>query len=276
MASSFIAYIDESGDDGLPGKYRVAGHQGGSSNWLTISASIWRHSRDLEAVQWRNEIRQQLPEQISKNPLHCLKLSHQQRVMACQVLITKPMRSICVMANKPVIPPDIYTRKNQLYFYMSRYLMERISWFCRDMRRDVPEGDGKVKIIFSRRGGLSYDGFKSYLTRLKAGDQDGMQIHWNVIDIEGIEAKDHRAKAGLQIADLMAYCMTAALEPDAYGNCERRYADILRPLIYKRGEKYLGYGLKLVPRPDQIPLSDQQKEFLRLFGWQEKERPPGP
>jgi hypothetical protein len=265
MPSSFIAYIDESGDDGLSGTYRVAGHQGGSSNWLTISASMWRYSRDLEAVQWRNEIRKQLPAQAQKKTLHCLNLTHQQRVMACNVLQTKAIRSVCVMANKPVIPPNIYTQKNQLYFYMSRYLIERISWFCRDMRPQVPEGDGRVKIVFSRRGGLSYDGFKSYLNRLKDGDQDGINIHWNVIDIEGIEAADHGARAGLQIADLIAYCMTAALEPDAYGNCEQRYAEILRPLIYKRGNNFLSYGAKLVPRADQIPLNEQQQRFINLF-----------
>lgn len=266
MAHSFIAYVDESGDDGLPGRYRTAGHQGGSSNWLTISASLWRYSRDLDAVQWRDEVRNQLPVQARKKTLHCLKLTHQQRVMACQVLASKPLRSICVMANKPVIPPNIYTLKNQLYFYMSRYLIERISWFCRDMRRDVPEGDGSVKIIFSRRGGLSYEDFRAYLMRLKTGDQDGIQIHWNVIDIDGIEARDHSSRAGLQVADLIAYCITAGVEPDAYGNCEPRYPEILRPLMYHRGENFLSYGVKIVPRPEQINLTEQQRAFIRFFG----------
>jgi hypothetical protein len=75
---------------------------------------------------------------------------------------------MCVIANKPVIPPGIYDEKNHLYFYLCRYLIERISWLCRDMRRNVPEGDGKVKIIFSRRGGMSYDDFRAYLERLRA------------------------------------------------------------------------------------------------------------
>lgn len=275
MSHSFIAYVDESGDDGLTGNYRVAGQQGGASNWLTISASLWRHSRDLDAIQWCNEIRDQLPAQTRRNPLHCLKLTHQQRVMVCQALASKPLRSICVMANKPVIQDNVYTQKNQLYFYMSRYLIERISWFCRDMRRDVPEGDGRVKIIFSRRGGLSYEDFRNYLTHLKTGDQDGIQIHWNVIDIDGIEARDHSSRAGLQIADLIAYCITAGVEPDSYGNCELRYARILQPIMYSRDTNYLSYGVKLVPRADQIELSDQQREFVELFGGRRK-RPPGP
>jgi len=102
--------------------------------------------------------------------------------------------------------------------------------------------------------------------RLRDGDLDGIQIHWNVIDIDGIEARDHPSRAGLQIADLISYCMTAALEPDAYGNCELRYAKALRTLIYHRGNNYLSYGVKIVPKADQIPLSEQQKEFVQFFG----------
>jgi hypothetical protein len=270
MAHSFVAYVDESGDDGLPGvnaaRYRTKGHQGGSSNWLTISASLWRYARDLEAVEWRDEIRSQLPPSASKKVLHCSKLTHQQRVMACDVLATKPLRSICVMVHKPSMQTDVFKDKNQLYFYVSRYLIERISWFCRDTRPKVPEGDGRVKIVFSRRGGLSYEDFRAYLNRLKSGDPDEIRIHWNVIDIDGVEARDHSSKAALQIADLIAYCMTAALEPDSYGNCELRYAHILRPLIYQRNGNFLSYGVKLVPRADQIALSAQQLEFARLFG----------
>lgn len=266
MAHSFIAYVDECGDDGLNKRFRTAGRQGGSSNWLTISASIWRQSRDLEAVEWRNEIRNQLPVQVRKKPLHCLDLNHAQRVMACQVLAQKPVRSICIMANKLVIPKDTYTRRNQLYFYMSRYLIERISWFCRDMRRHVPEGDGLVKIIFSRRGGLSYDDFRNYLRRLKAKTEDDVRVHWSVIDIDGVQALDHSSRAGLQIADLIAYCITVGVEPDAHGNNELRYAKILKPLIYHRNGKYLSYGAKLVPRCDQMSLTAQQIEFIELFG----------
>jgi Protein of unknown function (DUF3800) len=266
MAHSFIAYVDESGDDGLPGTYRTAGHQGGSSNWLTISAALWRYSRDLEAVQWRDEILNKLPEQKRKRrELHCSKLSHEQRLMACHVLAAKPIRSVCVMANKPVIPVDVYTQKNQLYFYMSRYLIERISWFCRDARPGVQEGDGRVKIIFSRRGGLSYPGFRGYLTKLRDGDQEGIEIHWNVIDIGGIEARDHASRAGLQIVDLIATCVSAGLEPNAYGNCELRYARVLRSVIYHRRDNYLSYGVKLVPRASQIPLTREQQEFVDFF-----------
>lgn len=265
MTYSFIAYIDESGDDGISGNYREPGGRGGSSHWLTISASMWRYSRDLEAVQWRNEIRDRLPNGIRNKPIHCKHFDHQKKVMACQLLATKPIRSICVMSNKPSIPQNVYNEKNQLYFYLSRYLLERISWFCRDTRPNVPEGDGRVKIIFSRRGGLSYEGFRDYLTKLRQANDPGIQINWPVIDISGIEAMDHSKRAGLQIADIVACSMTAGLEPDLYGNCEARYAELLRPIVYRRGRNFLSYGVKIVPRPEQLELSDQQKKFIGVF-----------
>ena len=46
---SYIAYIDESGDDGLQ-RFREPGRQGGASKWLAISACILRATNDLEAV----------------------------------------------------------------------------------------------------------------------------------------------------------------------------------------------------------------------------------
>ena len=71
------------------------------------------------------------------------------------------MRATSIIAEKTGIPPGIYTEKNQLYFYLTRFLLERMSWLCRDLRSVVREGDGRVKIIFSRRGGMSYTDFQA-------------------------------------------------------------------------------------------------------------------
>lgn len=61
MSHSFIAYIDESGDDGLA-RFREPGQQGGASNWLVISACVMRHAHHLSAVAWRDEISALMPE----------------------------------------------------------------------------------------------------------------------------------------------------------------------------------------------------------------------
>jgi hypothetical protein len=274
MAHSFIAYIDESGDDGLPGHYRQPGRRGGASNWLTIGAVVWRKSRDLDAVRWAKEIVSQMPEQRRSKPLHFADMDHAQRVMAINGICRRNMRLTAVIANKPVIPAGIYTQKNQLYHYMSRYLIERLSWLCRDLRRDVPEGDGRVKIIFARRGGMSTDDFKEYLHRLQAGDDPEIRIHWPVVDIDGIEAHDQPAKFGLQLADIAVSGLTWALEHDFYGNCEPRYATALKPIVYHQRENYMSYGAKIVPSFDRLQFTPQQQPFVDLF--QNVRRPPGP
>ncbi len=261
MNHSYIAYIDESGDDGLA-KFRKPRADGGASVWLTISACVIRASRDLEVVKWRDEISSGLPNR-RKRDIHFKNMNHSQRTMAAKVLSEKQFRLLHVISNKTTIPDGTYQERNQLYFYLTRYLIERLSWFCRDKRPQVPEGDGRVKIIFSRRGKMSYEDFRNYLDRLKNGNET--TIHWPVIDINAIEAQDHSRKAGLQLADVGASAFSAALEKNKFGNCESRYAELLKPLVYHRSGNYLSYGLKILPDWDHMELNQEQSQFIRLF-----------
>lgn len=265
MSHSFIAYIDESGDDGLSGRFREVGRQGGASHWLSIGALVWRVSRDLDFVGHAKDIIAQLPEQKRRKPIHFKDIDHPQRVMAVTRLAQHPARLICVLAHKPSIPNGTFVRKNQLYHYMSRYLIERISWLCRDFRKVVPEGDGRVKIVFARRGGMSYADFRDYLIRLQAADDPTIRIHWPVIDIDGIEARDQSERYGLQLADVAVSGLNWALEPDYYGNTEARFARSLKPIIYQRSGNFLSYGAKLVPSPDRLDDVAHIPDFLEIF-----------
>lgn len=201
---------------------------------------------------------QGMPAQKRDRPLHFKDLDHAQRVMATRHMTRHRFRVSTVMAYKPVIPDGIYIQKNQLYHYMTRYLIERISWLCRDHRRHVPEGDGRVKIVFSRRGGMDYDDFQNYLHLLRNADDPDIQIHWPVIDIDGVEAEDHGRRYGLQLADIAVSGLRAAVEYDHYGNLEPRFARSLRSRVYDRNGNYLSYGAKLVPTAEQIAAHDQE------------------
>ncbi|GHC55680.1 hypothetical protein GCM10007315_18450 [Gemmobacter tilapiae] len=125
----------------------------------------------------------------------------------------------------------------------------------------MQEGNGMAKITFSRRGGLSYDGFKGYLELLR--DKVETQIHWPVIDIDAVAAQDHSRLAALQIADCGVSAIAAALEPDIYGNVEHSYLHEIAGNIYHKGGNYLSYGLKTLPPLDQAGLSQSQ-----AFGFQ--------
>lgn len=263
MTHSFIAFIDEAGDDGLR-KFREPGKRGGASSWLVISACVFRASLSLDAIKWRDEIGSLMPDR-KKRELHFKELNHGQRLAAARTLATKPVRVLNVMAAKRPIPDGLYSAKNTLYFYMTRYLIERISWLCRDLRPRVPEGDGRVAITFSRRGGMSYDGFQSYLKLLKDDQDKDIRVHWPVIDIDAVTALDHGKSASLQLADIAASAFASALEPDYYGNFEPRYAELLKPVTYSRQGKYLSYGVKLVPSPERCDLSEEQAKLLHVF-----------
>jgi hypothetical protein len=273
MTHSFVAYIDESGDDGLQ-NFREVGSRGGASSWLVISACVFRQTHTIDAVSWRDEISNALPDKRSRT-LHFAQLNHNQRVVAAQIISNKPLRAMSILAAKRPIPEGVYTDKNQLYFYMTRYLIERLSWFCRDLRPQVAEGDGRVAITFSRRGGMSYEKFRDYLHRLKAAKDQDVNIHWPVIDIDGVDAQDHSTSASLQLVDSVASSFGAAMDPNLYGNCELRYAEILRPIIYHRKGNYLSYGVKFVPNSENCGLNLQQDRLAELFR-KKKRQPPGP
>lgn len=260
MNHSFIAYIDESGDDGLH-DYREPSGRGGATTWLVISACVCRYQHYAEAPAWRDEILTKIGKKNGRE-LHFRNLNHQQKVVAAQYLASKKIRCINVMSNKLTIPVGTYTQKNQLYHYLTRYLIERVSWFCRDYRQFVPEGDGSVKIIFSRRGGMSYPDFQKYLHHLK--EDPTVRVHWPVIDIDGVSALDHARCAALQLGDSIASAFASAVEPNFYGNCELQYAETLKPVTYRYNAKFLSYGVKLVPCPE-MAMSEQQQKFVDLF-----------
>lgn len=244
-------------------KFRIPGSHGGASCWLIISALLFRIQFDLEAVAWRDAITGAMPEKKKRN-LHFAELNHGQKLLAAKHIGSLPVRAISILDYKCAIPDNIYHERNQLYFYVTRHLIERISWLCRDMRPRAPEGDGRVKIVFSRRGGMQYGDFQNYLLHLRTSDAP-VQIHWPVVDIDGIEALDHSKRAGLQLADTIASAVANGIEPDRYGNCECRYAELLKPIIYHRNQNYLSYGLKFLPRHEEIALTADQKRLVKLF-----------
>lgn len=210
---------------------------------------------------WRDTICALTPERPQRD-LHFRKLNHGQKLAAVRSLSGRPLRTISVLANKTLIPAGVYNYQNQLYFYQTRYLIERISWICRDYKGDHG-GDGKCKIVFSRRGGMSYDDFREYLVRLQ--DDPTVSIHWPCIDVDGIEARDHSTLAGLQLADAVATAFASGVEPDRYGICEPRYAEELKRVTYRRNLNFLSYGVKLIPSHGEMELSPDQQRFVNLF-----------
>ena len=262
MTHSFVAYIDESGDDGFK-KFRQPRGEGGSSKWLCICACIIHTSQESDVVQWRDKIRKTTNnKQNQKRAIHFAKFNHNQKRVACQILKTKEIKIVSAICDKTKIQKNKYDKKNHLYFYMTSLVIERMSWLCRDYQTDASSDGHKIKIIFSRRGGMSYPDFRDYLYNLKDTTTD-RDIDWSTIDIDGIEAQDHRGYAGLQLADCGASAITTAFEKDKYGNVETQYLQELRDVIYNHKGEYVDYGLTFVPDFDKLELTPQQQNTLQ-------------
>ncbi len=176
-----------------------------------------------------------------RTPLHFRKLKHEHRLPFVAAVAGAKLRTISILVHKPsILEPERFAEKYLLYRYACRYLLERVSWYCRDHRQHPEES---AKIIFSNRAGMSYDDLRSYLDILR--DQTGIfdvRIHWPVIKTDQIVADQHERLMGLQIADAVASGMWYGVEKAPQGFIESRYAEMLQPTVYRHAGKQLGYG----------------------------------
>ena len=125
MKSSFIAYVDESGDEGFI--FHPDGS--GSSRWFVLSAAVIRKTDDLQLVSCMKEVRTVL-RKPPKEPLHFVDLKHDQRIPSVRRVGELPIRTVKVLVYKPLIrePEKFQNTKYLLYRYATRLLLERVSW----------------------------------------------------------------------------------------------------------------------------------------------------
>lgn len=257
MSIGFRVYIDESGDEGFkfdqPGK--------GSSRWFVLSAIVTREEADLPTVKLVDHVRQRL-NKPPRTPLHFRTMKHEHRLPYVDEIGKADLRTISILVHKPSIgdPEKFTTQPHLLYRYATRYLLERVSWLCRDYRR-VPLGI--AKILFSNRSCMSYDEIRDYLQRLRDRTNEfGVQIDWSFIDPAKIEAHTHDSLMGLQIADAVASSHYMACELSPQGFNEPRYTLMLKDVLYRHDGIALGYGMKFWPR-DTAECTDPHFAWLR-------------
>ena len=242
MTASFVAYVDESGDEG----FKFLPQDQGSSRWFVLSALVIRKENDLQVVQLARQARELLKKD-HKRPLHFRTLKHEQRVPLARLIGQAPVRTVNVLIHKPSIrEPEVFQQQAYaLYRYATRLLVERVSWLCRDQRR-TGEGDGTADMVFSNRSAMSYDELRQYLDKLKKGEagKDDVRIDWNVVNPQRMHAVNHEQLAGLQLADAVASGVFFAVHRNPYGEVEDRYLRLMARTIYRRRGRAEGYGLK--------------------------------
>lgn len=245
---TFVAYIDESGDEGFR-------FESGSSHWFVLSAFVLPKTRDLEMVAMVREIRLLLGKP-DEHTLHFRKLNHDQRVALAGRLAKFPCCAISIAVHKPSLSsPEGFQDAYRLYHYTVRFLLERVGWYCRDNRPYPAHGDGTVDLVFSNRKRMSYEAIKNYIELLLINSRiefDGepildIRLESNIINPNQITAPAAGSKAGLQMADAIASSCYFGFQTSHYGTIEPRYLTILKPIVYCRKGNYLSYGLKCFP-----------------------------
>jgi len=175
------------------------------------------------------------------------------------------LRAVSVLIHKPSLrEAEMFAERYRLYFYAVRYLLERVSWYCRDHRTSSDEGDGTINLVFSNRTGMSYQELREYLDLLREQSRlADVRIHWGVIRAGQVTALTPGRRMGLQIADAVAGSFFRAVERNPYGFTEDRYARILKPVVYRYRGKSEGYGLKMWPREAYDVLKEERFAWLR-------------
>ena len=259
MAYSFVAYIDESGDPSCVHPFRVHAGRGGRSHFLSLGAYVVTVRNDRHLVRLRDEIRTKIKPGAQKRDLHFSGLKHPQKIRYCELLSEHRARAITVIFNKSRFLNHNHFTNNPdaFYWYACRFLVERISWLCDDAEPDP--NYKRVKLVFSNRGGMTYDNFSSYLRRLRNLNDPKIQIRWQCIDEDLVESRPHGQRAGLQFADGVTSAISAAIEPQPLGVLESRYGLALKPILYRyRTGRISSYGIKVMPGP-RAGLSEEQR-----------------
>ncbi|MCH8306411.1 MAG: DUF3800 domain-containing protein [Candidatus Marinimicrobia bacterium] len=244
--------IDESGDEGFS-------FDSGSSSWFIISAVVIKQFVELETVKLIDEVRRIIGKPPNK-PLHFRDLKHEQRIPYVSFISKANLKAISILIHKPsLLAPETFKEGYRLYFYTVKYLLERISWYCRDHKVKEDFGDGSAEIIFSNKKTMSYEKMKEYLNKLKANSGGfDLNIDWDTIKIDQIKALNHGKRMGLQIADAVAGSFFFSVEPSRFGFTNDAYVKLLKPVIYNKKGVYSGYGFKFWPKEALILLKEDK------------------
>jgi hypothetical protein len=242
VAHTFDICIDESGDDGF------AFAKPDCSRWFVLAGAVVVRSNLASLDGMLRDLKKELFWKDRK-PLHFRDLKPYKRQIAIERFAAsggRLFRGIAVMVHKPSLAdPETFQEKHRLYFYLTRLLLERASWLCRDapVAQKTQFGDGRARIVFSNRNDLPYDEMRSYLGLLKGKDT---RIAWGSLDADSLVTLTNGKHSGLQVADSIASAFYCANHHRA-DLCCSQWVEMLKPVMYSHRSHHRGFGVKIFP-----------------------------
>jgi hypothetical protein len=273
MPVGFVAYIDESGD---PGLRRVQPRTpGGASEWFVLSCVLVRIEHDSNVLLWVKNLVSAPNSQRAY--LHFRDLSPAKKRQVCETIGEKPLRCFVAMSNKKNMEGHRNDRPfpepNWFYQWMTRILLERVTEFCQAVNEQSAQEPKTLRVVFSRRGGLSLHRLRQYLGLVKfQGETNSLYINTkklsgSVLDPKEFRIFDHKMRAGLQLADAVASAFYQAVTLDKEGACDPQFAKLLRPTMYHRRKRFIENGIKPFPTLRQMDLAPAQREIFEFYGF---------
>lgn len=284
----YVAVIDESGDTGLRAVKPL--DPNGSSEWMTISAVVYRRTLEAEADGWGRELMALTATRQTKE-FSFTKLRDHRKQSVCEALAKKPVRIFVVVSNKKnmkghknpfaaaknvsLIGKAPTVKHDWFYYWMSRVLLEKVTdWVYRHSVQEFGAPQ-KLRVHFSERGGIHYDELGYYYDLLRAHDIAGTQfigypIRWEVMDRRLLSASPHNAEPVLNLCDSTASAFFHACDKH-----DRNRPPFLEPalalwprLAKKHRSRWpAGYGIKLMPAHYEVKIDPDQEVIFRRFGY---------
>lgn len=280
VAYDYIAYIDEAGDDGL--RIVKPMNPKGSSEWLVLGAIVIDAKREAESIDWVRDIIKGFPNHQAQG-LHFRDLNPAKKRLVCAKMATLPLRCFAVCSNKKNMRgyknpwAEQIPSKNWFYCWLTRLLLERVTYFVKQQGIAKHGEPRKLKIIYSERGGMSYAQLDAYFTWLELkSDADKLvlplgDLQWEVVDRQLFEVHNHATRAGLQLADVVASSFFKGADVYDTGGCDPQFATLLEPRMARDPDtitgRVTGYGVKLMPKWSVAKLRSDQQKVFRAYGY---------
>lgn len=257
MAGTFIAYIDESGCEG-------GDHGKGGSEWFGLTAVVTTQEKApmlAERIAMFKAEHKRAPDWTFK----FTSLDPKRKIRIAQHLAELPVLVTSILVHKPSLKNEALRNDHKrLYFYYGKFLIERISWICRDSRR-ADNADKRCEIVFSKRSKFPYDELIEYIRGLPQTDPKS-RAAWEHIDPDLISSIPHNESNGCIFADVAASALTLATEATEFGITDWRPQIGLLPRYWAPAKVYKGNSLKLFPfEAESMPLTDPRLAWMRFY-----------
>lgn len=273
----YVVYIDEAGDPGIKQKAREALES--SSEWFVVSAVVMRASRDQDARDWLQDMREAVRAQ-SRHPLHYRKLSDSNQARVCRMLSSKDVRIFAVASHKTNMRGYTNRRlgsrmgRGEFYNWCLRLLLERVTIWCAAHSKRERKRVDPARIIFSERGGHDYTHLRAYLETLKMQAVAkttvlrAREIVPDVIEPTLCEVRPHGALAGLQLVDIAASAFFQGTDSKSAAYTIKN-AVTLKPRVAcapSRGGR-ADFGLLRLPFPQHGDIPEKDRPLFEAFGY---------